>query len=144
MHKARSFTRVIAMAARSPFVRQMTLILVVRLWSGGPAVAFRKYSDKYVANEEHARAAKRGLWGGTFEMPWEYRERKRKESAAAPPPSCPPEPDPLKAQCVIKGNVSGNGRIYHMPGSPDYEKVVIIWGSTFATRVTGKHRAERQ
>jgi hypothetical protein len=77
-------------------------------------------------------------------MPWEYRERKRKESAAAPPPSCPPEPDPLKAQCVIKGNVSGNGRIYHMPGSPDYEKVVIIWGSTFATRVTGKHRAERQ
>jgi hypothetical protein len=26
---------------------------------------------------------------------------------------------------VIKGNISRNGRIYRMPGSRDYEKVVI-------------------
>jgi endonuclease YncB( thermonuclease family) len=95
----------------------------------GLAVAFRRYSDKYVANEERARAAKRGLWAGTFEMPWEYRERKRRESAAARAlpqlPGCPPEPHPLPAECAIKGNVSANGRIYHMPGSRDYDKVVI-------------------
>jgi endonuclease YncB( thermonuclease family) len=93
----------------------------------GLAVAFRRYSDKYVANEERARAAKRGLWAGTFEMPWDYRESRRKQSAAerVPPPGCPAEPDPLPTECVIKGNVSGSGRIYHMPGSRDYEKVVI-------------------
>jgi len=95
----------------------------------GLAVAFRRYSDKYVANEERARAAKRGLWTGTFEMPWAYRERKRRESAAAraliPPPGCPVEPDSLPAECLIKGNVSASGRIYHVPGSRDYDKVVI-------------------
>jgi endonuclease YncB( thermonuclease family) len=93
----------------------------------GLAVAFRRYSDKYVATEERARAAKRGLWAGTFEMPWDYRERRRKESEAtrAPLPGCPPEPDPLPAECRIKGNISASGRIYHMPGSPDYYKVVI-------------------
>ena len=93
----------------------------------GLAVAFRRYSDKYVANEERARAAKRGLWAGTFEMPWDYRERRRKQLKAerAPSPGCSPEPDPLPAECVIKGNVSGSERIYHIPGSRDYDKVVV-------------------
>lgn len=52
------------------------------LVDAGVAVAFRKYSDKYVANEERARAARRGLWAGTFEMPWDYRERRRRQSEA--------------------------------------------------------------
>jgi hypothetical protein len=93
----------------------------------GLAVAFRRYSDKYVATEERARAAKRGLWDGTFEMPWDYRERGRKESEARHvlPPGCPPEPDPLPAECRIKGNIGASGHIYHMPGSRDYDKVVI-------------------
>ena len=93
----------------------------------GLAVAFRRYSDKYVAHEQRARAAKRGLWAGTFELPWEYRERRRKQSEAQRvlPKGCPPEPDLLPAECVIKGNVSGSGRIYHIPGSRDYDKVVI-------------------
>jgi endonuclease YncB( thermonuclease family) len=93
----------------------------------GVAVAFRRYSDKYVAAEERARAAKRGLWGGTFELPWDYRERRRKQSEAQRvlPPGCSSEPNPLPAECAIKGNVSRSGRIYHMPGSRDYDKVVI-------------------
>ena len=97
------------------------------LVDAGVAVAFRKYSDKYVANEERARAAKRGLWAGTFEMPWDYRERRRKQSEANRmlPPGCPAEPAPLPTECAIKGNVSRSGRIYHMPGSRDYDKVVI-------------------
>jgi endonuclease YncB( thermonuclease family) len=89
----------------------------------GLAVAFRRFSDKYVAAEERARAAKRGLWAGSFEMPWDYRERKREGPIL--PPGCPPEPDPRPAECLIKGNVSANGHIYHMPGSRDYDKVVI-------------------
>lgn len=93
----------------------------------GLAVAFRRYSDKYVANEERARAAKRGLWAGTFEMPWDYRKRRRKQSEAERmlPPGCPSEPNPLPAECIIKGNISRSGRIYHMPDSRDYRKVVI-------------------
>ena len=93
----------------------------------GLAVAFRRYSDKYVANEERARTAKRGLWAGTFEMPWDYRERRRKQSEAerVQPPGCPSEPSPLTAECIIKGNISRSGRIYHMPDSRDYDKVVI-------------------
>jgi endonuclease YncB( thermonuclease family) len=97
------------------------------LVDAGVAVAFRKYSDKYVVNEERARAAKRGLWAGTFEMPWDYRERRRTQSEAkrALPPGCPAEPTPLPAECTIKGNVSRSGRIYHMPSSRDYDRVVI-------------------
>jgi len=93
----------------------------------GFAVAFRKYSDKYVAHERRARAAKRGLWAGTFEMPWDYRERRRKQSEArrALPASCPPEPNPLPTDCIIKGNVTRSARIYHMPSSRDYDKVVV-------------------
>jgi Staphylococcal nuclease homologue len=95
----------------------------------GLAIAFRRYSDKYLANEERARAARRGLWAGTFEMPWDYRKRRRDESAAAGAltlmPGCPVEPHPLPTECVIKGNVSSNGRVYHVPGSRDYETIII-------------------
>jgi endonuclease YncB( thermonuclease family) len=41
----------------------------------GLAVAYRRYSLKYVPNEERAKAAKRGLWAGTFETPRDYRAR---------------------------------------------------------------------
>lgn len=45
------------------------------LISQGLAVAFRRYSSQYVALESAARAAKRGIWAGSFEMPWDYRAR---------------------------------------------------------------------
>jgi endonuclease YncB( thermonuclease family) len=40
----------------------------------GLAVAYRKYSKTYVPQEDAARAAKRGLWAGDFEMPWDWRK----------------------------------------------------------------------
>jgi len=91
----------------------------------GLAVAFRRYSDKYVAHEQRARAAKRGLWAGTFELPWEYREHRRKQSEAQRmlPPGCPREPNPLSDGCIIKGNVSRTRRIYHMPGIGAMDKI---------------------
>jgi endonuclease YncB( thermonuclease family) len=89
----------------------------------GLAVAYRKYSDKYVPHEERARAAKLGLWAGTFEWPWDYRARKRFPTVLSLPASCPPPTtDPA---CRIKGNISSAGRIYHVPGSRDYETVSI-------------------
>ena len=39
----------------------------------GWALAFRKYSVDFVAEEEAARAAGRGIWRGSFEAPWEWR-----------------------------------------------------------------------
>jgi endonuclease YncB( thermonuclease family) len=43
----------------------------------GWAVAYRKFSNDYADEENSARAAKRGLWTGSFEMPWVWRERAR-------------------------------------------------------------------
>ena len=45
--------------------------------SNGYAVAYVRYSKLYVEDEKKAREAKRGLWAGTFQMPWEWRRSKR-------------------------------------------------------------------
>ncbi len=45
------------------------------LVSQGLALAYRHYSMEYVAAEDEARAAGRGMWAGTFEPPWEWRHR---------------------------------------------------------------------
>lgn len=39
----------------------------------GLAVAYRKYSMDYAALEDDARKGRVGIWGGTFQMPWDYR-----------------------------------------------------------------------
>jgi endonuclease YncB( thermonuclease family) len=41
----------------------------------GLALAYRRYSLDYVAAEDEARKAGRGMWAGTFEPPWEWRRR---------------------------------------------------------------------
>jgi endonuclease YncB( thermonuclease family) len=41
----------------------------------GLALAYRHYSMDYVAAEATARAARRGMWAGTFEPPWDWRHR---------------------------------------------------------------------
>ncbi|HUE45530.1 MAG TPA: thermonuclease family protein [Aestuariivirgaceae bacterium] len=42
----------------------------------GLALAYRRYSLDYVAAEDEARAAGRGMWAGTFEPPWDWRRRR--------------------------------------------------------------------
>lgn len=44
------------------------------LVAAGHALAFRRYSIEYVANEEQAQAAKAGLWRGRFVPPWDWRK----------------------------------------------------------------------
>jgi len=46
------------------------------LVSNGYAVAYRKYSKKYISNEINAKNEKKGLWQGKFEMPWDFRRKK--------------------------------------------------------------------
>ena len=83
----------------------------------GAAVAYRRYALTYVAEEEAAQHAQRGLWRGAVAgvvMPWDWRAAER----ATPQPEGP-------AGCPIKGNISRSGRIYHLPGQQDYESARI-------------------
>jgi len=41
----------------------------------GWALAYRQYSEAYVAQEARARKAKAGMWAGQFTPPWEWRHR---------------------------------------------------------------------
>ena len=45
------------------------------LVSNGYAVAYRKYSKKYISNETNAKNNKLGIWQGKFEMPWNFRRK---------------------------------------------------------------------
>ena len=83
--------------------------------AGGWAVAYRRYATRYVNEERAARRARRGLWRGAFVTPHDWR-RGTRLAAGSPPPD---------AGCRIKGNVSGNGRIYHLPGSRWYARTRI-------------------
>ena len=39
----------------------------------GQAVAYRQFSPRYVREENAARAARRGIWGTEFDVPWDWR-----------------------------------------------------------------------
>ena len=43
----------------------------------GYALAYRRYSTKYVPQEEQAKAAQAGIWGGEFVQPWNWWQGKR-------------------------------------------------------------------
>ena len=45
------------------------------LVSNGYAVAYRKYSKKYISDEINAKNDKLGVWQGKFEMPWNFRRK---------------------------------------------------------------------
>jgi endonuclease YncB( thermonuclease family) len=104
----------------------------------------------YCVWEGEARAARLGLWSlpsESLRAPWEWRAAERggtmtftdygnetvtnciaamrrhgwaTGSAAAVPYSPPTVPTPSGA-CLIKGNISNSGRIYHVPGGAYYE-----------------------
>ena len=48
-----------------------------RLVYEGLALAYRRYSKKYVPEEDKAKAAKRGMWAGEFVAPWDWRRGER-------------------------------------------------------------------
>jgi endonuclease YncB( thermonuclease family) len=41
----------------------------------GYAFAYRKYSKKFIVDEDHARLNKIGMWSMDFEYPWDYRKK---------------------------------------------------------------------
>ena len=44
----------------------------------GMALAYRRYADDYIADEDAARAARSGLWAGQFDTPWDWRRSKQR------------------------------------------------------------------
>ncbi|TWA74143.1 endonuclease YncB(thermonuclease family) [Azospirillum brasilense] len=98
--------------------------------ANGWAMAYRQYSKDYVGAEATARAARAGIWAGTFQPPWEWRAAKRegrpqaanqsRPAPAAAPTSIPP------SGCTIKGNINSKGeRVYHVPGGRSYDQTRI-------------------
>ncbi len=95
-----------------PKGRDLNAYMVTEGW----ALAYRKYSTDYVAAEEDAKDAKRGMWRGKFIPPWDWRRGKRLASEAAFD----------SRQCPIKGNIGkGGALIYHMPGGIFYSRARI-------------------
>ena len=65
------YKRVIATCFKGPINLNAWIV------SQGWAVAFRKYGIDYIGEEDQARIARRGIWAGSFEMPWDWRARKK-------------------------------------------------------------------
>lgn len=80
----------------------------------GYAWAFVKYSTAYTSVEAEAKQTKTGIWQGDAQPPWEFRHSRWTSVEGTAP-----------AGCAIKGNVTKNGRIYHMPWSPWYDQIKI-------------------
>lgn len=57
------------------FVREESLSKF--LVKNGYALAYRRYSMKFVDDENYAKKNKLGLWSMTFEYPWDYRAKVR-------------------------------------------------------------------
>lgn len=80
----------------------------------GHAWAFVKFSSDYVNEEKAARDAGLNIWSMRCQEPWVFRATRWTKNATKSPEGC-----------AIKGNISGNGRIYHMPWNNAYAKTVV-------------------
>jgi endonuclease YncB( thermonuclease family) len=56
------------------------------LVSEGWAMAYRRYSSHYIGAEQVAKNAKRGIWAGTVQPPWEWRHQSRPRHSSPPSP----------------------------------------------------------
>jgi len=115
--------------------------------SAGWALAFRKYSTLYVAEEEQAKAGQLGIWSSTFVSPEDYRAAKQPrepQQLAAPRAVRAPPADRTFSGCVIKGNRNRKGQwIYHLPGMPYYDvtRPEEIFCTEAEARAAGYRRA---
>lgn len=112
--------------------------------SNGYAVAYRQYGKDYIAVEDAAHQAHKGMWQGSFELPADWRKDQKidrllasrgkslqpqdsggKIVAALPVPSQSSSDGPANG-CKIKGNINSKGeKIYHVPGGQYYESTQI-------------------
>lgn len=121
--------------------------------ASGYALAFRRYSFDYISAEETAKAYKRGIWSGTFQLPSDVR-RGADDHTYRPILEAPLRNNPVAlslrssqqptGECRIKGNQSRRGeRIYHLPGMPYYDPTVAeqLFCSEAEARAAGFRRS---
>ena len=85
-----------------------TMVLVGLAW------AFRIYSLEYVVQEDLARASGKGIWQAPTQTAEDFRAERWKVAKQTAPEGCP-----------IKGNISRNGHIYHVPWSRMYDRTKL-------------------
>jgi len=97
-----------------------TLDAGLALLTTGHAWWYRRYADEqspeargqYEFAETEARAKRAGLWQDAHPIaPWDWKRDQRNQ--------------PDENGCLIKGNISANGRIYHVPGQHYYDRTTI-------------------
>jgi len=98
------------------------------LVANGNAVDWPRYSNGgFAALEASARAARRGVWQGEFQKPWDWRAAQRDQIAPSEVIQSPSFAIVgQSAACNVKGNISRKGkRIYHVPGQKFYDRTKI-------------------
>lgn len=73
-----------------------------------------KYQSDFLSAQNEAREAGRGLWANCDSPTSNITQPSAKSTQAPPDPNC-----------VIKGNISSSGKIYHMPGQRYYDQTTI-------------------
>lgn len=97
----------------------------------GMALAYVDYSKDYLPQQHAAEAARAGLWRGTFQAPWDWRRDPEPGItdvvvlSAEEPGGAGDGAGDGDGACAIKGNISGSGRIYHLPGGRSYDRTAI-------------------
>lgn len=86
--------------------------------SQGMAQAYVRYSLDYVSAEKVASIGNIGIWAGTLEDPAAYRAARKNAASQTAAQVAPTD-------CLIKGNISNNGRIFHVPGQKYYNDTKI-------------------
>ncbi|TGS89671.1 thermonuclease family protein [Mesorhizobium sp. M3A.F.Ca.ET.174.01.1.1] len=117
----------------------------------GLALDWPRYSNGAFSVEQGlAKAARRGVWQGKFDQPWDWREANAEKVETVTEQST--GFDFLGSGCTIKGNisVSTGEHIYHMPGQEHYDETVITRGkgerwfcSEAEARAAGWRKARR-
>jgi endonuclease YncB( thermonuclease family) len=79
----------------------------------------RRYRDdrRYEEEEKEAILLARGLWAYEMQDPAAFRAAQRAARTE--------DVAPAQGECPIKGNISENGRIYHLPGQAFYDRTRI-------------------
>lgn len=100
------------------------------LVENGHALDWPRYSKlEYAGQQAAAKNAKRGIWQGPFQKPWDWRADHMEDIAPTSGAASPSFALQGSLSCDIKGNVSAEGeRIFHVPGQKFYRQTKISEG----------------
>jgi endonuclease YncB( thermonuclease family) len=101
----------------------------------GWAIEFKRYSDgRYAGAEAEAKAAKAGLWAGTFDEPAEWRKSKRVGEVMEEPPAARASIAPLglmTAAAAAAGKTALSTTATSCKAVKSCQEAVILWCSGY-------------